>query len=193
MREIKPYLLGSFFLLVALSGVVLAIILAGQHNTVASVAATSYQPPAQLTVVPTTAHTSEDAPTPVVSPQLPSGGPAIKPSISNPKPGEAAFTSADVERYITDSGMELYLGRRIHFESPPEISKIEFLTERELKSRPGALSTGLPDDSVLYYVELKGAFELNSPPNQTPPQTFHIGVLVFNAQTGNIMIAGAKP
>lgn len=113
----------------------------------------------------------------------------------------AAFTTADVERYITAAGTNLYLGRRVRIDAPPKISKIEFLTERDLKPRLGGKGTGLSDDALLCYVELSGNFEFISPIQTTPADTFHTdvaetlhtGVIVFNAQTGNIMIAGARP
>jgi hypothetical protein len=118
------------------------------------------------------------------------------PTIDNPGAGMPAFTAADVERYITAAGTKLYLGRRIRMDSPPKISKIEFLTERDLKPRLGGSGSGLADDALLCYVELSGNFEFMSPfetTETTPAETFHTGVIVFNAQTGNIMTAGARP
>ncbi|HYP40411.1 MAG TPA: hypothetical protein VEX13_08615 [Chloroflexia bacterium] len=192
MRKMKSYVRGLFVLCVVLGGVMIAITLAGRPAAVAP--ATAYQPSADLTATPAVSvptDTPEDPNKPATVRQLPTGGEAIKPTIDNPGAGMPAFTTADVERYITAAGTDLYLGRRIHIASPPKISKIEFLTERDLKLRPGATSSGLSDDALLCYVELNGSFKLNNP--MGPVETFHTGVIVFNAQTGNIMAAGARP
>src|SRR5688500_3677863 len=136
MHQMKSYLRGLFVLFVVLGGVIIASTLAKRLNTeTVANATTAYQPSAQLTTtppVPGPADIPEDQSTPAGSASLPSGGPAIKPNINNPNPGEAAFTVEDVERYITAAiaKNELYVGRRIHIESTPQISKIELLTER---------------------------------------------------------------
>lgn len=192
MREMKSYVRGLLVLFVVLGGVMIAITLAGRPVAVAP--ATAYQPSADLTAtlpISVPADTPEDPNKPETALHLPTGGAAIKPTIHNPGAGMPAFTTADVERYITAAGTDLYLGRRIHIVSPPKISKIEFLTERDLKLRPGGTGSGLSDDALLCYVELSGTFELNNP--MGPVETFHTGVIVFNAQTGNIMTAGARP
>jgi hypothetical protein len=194
MLKMKSYVRGLFVFFVVLGGVMVAVTLASQSVAVAP--ATAYQPSADLAATPPVAvpdEASEDPDKPAKTAQLPTGGEAIKPIVDNPGAGMPAFTAADVERYIIAAGTDLYLGRRIHIASPPKISKIEFLTERDLRPRLGGKSTGLPDDTPLYYVELSGTFKLSSPFEQTPAEAFHTGVLVFDAQTGNIIIAGARP
>lgn len=195
----KSYVGGLLVLFLVLSGVMIGITMAGRFATVATATywAASYQPSVQGTSTPSRpVETPADQPDAATPSDLPTGGSAIKPTIDNPGPGMPAFTAADVEGYITFVGADLYLGRRIQIDpaSPPQIAKLEFLTDRDLRSRLGGKSTGLSDDALLCYVELSGNFRLISPfEEQVSSQTLRKGILVFNAQTGNIMMAGAMP
>ena len=53
-------------------------------------------------------------------------------------------------------------------------------------------STGVPDGTLLCYVELHGTFMVHGPESQGRTQIYHTAVEVFDAQTGNLLIIGAQ-
>ena len=57
--------------------------------------------------------------------------------------------------------------------------------------RLNGASTGLPDDTPLCYVELTGDFTFSGPPGAEPH--FARGFEVFDAKTGNLLLAGGLP
>ena len=52
-------------------------------------------------------------------------------------------------------------------------------------------STGLPDDALVCYVELRGALTFAAAPGVT--LTFQRGYEVFDAHTGNLLMWGGRP
>ena len=71
------------------------------------------------------------------------------------------------------------------------MTRTEFLTSREVKERLHGLTTGFAADHVLCYVELQGPFSFSGP--QGVVATYSRGVLIFDAQTGNLVISGGIP
>jgi hypothetical protein len=70
----------------------------------------------------------------------------------------------------------------------PSVVRVAFLTSAQVSALLGGESTGVPDDTLLCYVELQGNFTFPSPQGTT--QTFTKGVEVFDAQTGNLLMDG---
>lgn len=69
------------------------------------------------------------------------------------------------------------------------IEKIAFVTSREVSLTLKGERTGLPDDSLVCYVELQGAFTFPAPPGRAPG-VVHKVYEVFDAHTGNLLMLG---
>jgi hypothetical protein len=52
-------------------------------------------------------------------------------------------------------------------------------------------STGFPVDYLLCYVELSGTFTFSGPKGATA--TYHRGIEIFEAHTGNFLMGGGLP
>jgi hypothetical protein len=68
------------------------------------------------------------------------------------------------------------------------VIKVEFLMSQQLSQLLGGENTGLPDNTLVCYVELQGTFTFHTPSGSTV--TYSKGVEVFDAHTGNLLIAG---
>ncbi len=120
-----------------------------------------------------------------VLPQTPSsslGIPAIIPR-TNTSP---AFTVEDAVQYVNTHPMP----RAFIPTSRPTIVKTAFLTSREVSALLNGESTGLPDNTLLCYVELHGTFTFPGPSGTTV--TYQTGIEVFDAHTGNFLISGGQ-
>lgn len=72
----------------------------------------------------------------------------------------------------------------------PAIVKAAFLSSQEVSKLMKGESTGVPNDTLLCYVELRGAFTFYG--GSGTSVTYHTGVEVFDAYTGNLLIAGGQ-
>jgi len=115
---------------------------------------------------------------------------ALTPSSAMPPaagPSTAAFTGSAVRQYVTTHQFETSDG------TTPTIAKVLFIPASEASSLMGGESIGRPDTTLVCYVEVHGnlskagiVHELG--PASTNTQPAHVGRLVFDAQTGNLLI-----
>ena len=118
----------------------------------------------------------------------PPGGPAIQPRITGADPSTAAYTEADVRQYLaahpmlpTTDGTE------------PVIAKVLFIPASQASALMRGASIGRPDTTLVCYVEVHGNLStswVRVPEPGLMPGPAHVGVLVFDAQTGNLLIRG---
>ncbi|HLG65101.1 MAG TPA: hypothetical protein VKY19_24420 [Ktedonosporobacter sp.] len=113
---------------------------------------------------------------------------AIRPTLAN---GNARFTAADVRAYFqahpTPPQMSLAPGHTA------KILSIDFITSKEASQRMKGESVGLPDNALVCYVQLSGPFLLgmiSRPPGTKPIPPSDTATVVFDAQTGNILVSG---
>ena len=124
------------------------------------------------------------------------GSPAIEPTIKNATADEASFTEADVVRYFEDYQARLNGQHAIWgyaSEVPVSIAKIEFLTLRELKAKHPYIEPNVPEDTLLCYIQYKGAFKQFNDDQSVPagaPIPRDIAFEVLDAQTGNRLVHG---
>jgi len=113
----------------------------------------------------------------------PKGSPAITPHIA----AVPAFTIDDAQQYVATHALLRGAARGY----APNVTRAEFLTSRQVSERLHGAATGYPADRVLCYVELQGPFTFPGPQGATA--TYSRGVLIFDAQTGNLVISGGMP
>lgn len=120
------------------------------------------------------------------------GLPAITPHIqvtssltssSTPSP---TYSLDDAIHYVTTHPMPdaLITG------SKPVIVKAVFLSSQEVSKLMKGESTGVPNGTLLCYIELQGTFTFSG--GSGTPVIYHTGVEVFDAYTGNLLIAGGQ-
>jgi hypothetical protein len=115
----------------------------------------------------------------------PPGGPAIQPRITGADASTAAYTEADVRQYLaahpmlpTTDGTE------------PVIAKVLFIPASEASALTRGASIGRPDTTLVCCVEVHGNLStswMSRPLGARVPSTAHVGILVFDAQTGNVL------
>ena len=114
------------------------------------------------------------------------GLPAITPRNKAVGASTPTFTTDDVVQYVHAHSMP-----DASLSGPkPVITRIAFLTSREVSILLKGESTGVPDDTLLCYVELSGTFTFSGSSGVTV--TYHTGVEVFDAHTGNLLITGGQ-
>lgn len=114
------------------------------------------------------------------------GLPAITPRNKAVSASTPTFTTDDVVQYVHAHPMP-----DASLSGPkPVITRIAFLTSREVSILLKGESTGVPDDTLLCYVELSGTFTFSGSAGVTV--TYHTGVEVFDAHTGNLLITGGQ-
>jgi hypothetical protein len=114
---------------------------------------------------------------------LPRGSAAIKPSTT----ATPAFSVDDVKKFVTTHRFPFSISRDRKY----SISRIEFLSSRQVSDLLNGAYTGFPDDYMLCYVELQGTFTFPGPMGSTV--TYHRGIEIFDAGTGNFLISGGLP
>jgi len=134
------------------------------------------------------------APTPYAGPVLPTEGVAaiiITPPQVAAGPSTAAFTESAVRQYVMDHQFRTTDG------TTPTIAKVLFIPASEASSLMGGESIGRPDTTLVCYVEVHGnlsragiVHEIS--PASTNTQPAQVGRLVFDAQTGNLLILGLQ-
>lgn len=111
------------------------------------------------------------------------GAPAIVPRLSSDLAGPA-FSTSDAASYVTSHPM----WRNLAPWSAPTVEKVEFLTSQEVSAILSDESTDMPSNALLCFVQLKGTFTFGNPSGTTI--TYHVGFEVFDAHTGNFLMAG---
>jgi hypothetical protein len=113
----------------------------------------------------------------------PQGSPAIKAN-TTAVPG---YTLDDVKQFVTAHPI-----RTSPDGAPPAtISRAEFMSSKQVSELLNGTRTGFPDDYMLCYVELAGAFTFSGPMGAT--RTYQRGFEVFDASTGNRLMVGGLP
>jgi len=142
-----------------------------------------------------TAPVTATTPAPYAGPVRPAEGiSALTPSSAMAPvagPSTAAFTGSAVQQYVMTHQFETTDG------TTPTIAKVLFIPASEASSLMGGESIGRPDTTLVCYVEVHGnlskagiVHELG--PASTNTQPAHVGRLVFDAQTGNLLILGLQ-
>jgi hypothetical protein len=120
------------------------------------------------------------------TPQSSDGHPGIPPRSDHPA-GQAAFTEQDVRAYLEQYPPSLAASS----EPAPTITKIEFLSVSQAEKQLQTSLDGHPGDEMVYVVRLQGDFAVPVPPG-VAPESGHVGVLVFDGNTGNLLVEGVE-
>ncbi len=112
------------------------------------------------------------------------GLPAIQPHL----PGIPTFTRDDVRGYIQEHGFQ---GGKIGSARQPTITRILFITSREACELMRGEYVGLPNDSLVCYVEFSGTFSVSGPAGTASVSGQHADE-VFDARTGSLLIVGTS-
>jgi len=118
---------------------------------------------------------------------------------TTPYTDQAAYTVDDVQHFLTTHRLFATTDG-----ATPVIATILFIPSRVASAYMNGETVGRPDNVVVCYVELHGSLSTGSQhrhavlrrvhgktvlvPQNYPPA--HVGVLVFDAQTGNLLIRG---
>lgn len=146
-------------------------------------AAVGYDVP-RVSAAPVNAGPAAPGPRPAHrAPAAVDGLPAIAPRAGT-QAGKAAFSEQDAAQYASGHRMWHNMDG-----SRPTVVAVRFATSQEISALVHT-TTGRPADALLCYVELKGTFTFPGP-NQDV--TYHTGFEVFDAQTGNMLVAGGMP
>jgi hypothetical protein len=113
----------------------------------------------------------------------PLGAPAITPH----NDCTPSFTAQDVLDY---ENTHPFTTMRAEPVGKPTITKIWFITSAEASGQMAGESTGLSDDALVCYVEFYGTFHTGSAPGGEPTERTGTAVQVFDAHTGNLLVAG---
>lgn len=123
--------------------------------------------------------------TPSASKDVPVGQPAIQPKAQVSNLSTAAFTSQDVIEWAKSNPP---VGKRISSNTPFTVEKVEFLTSQDIANRLSRSDLGFPSNKLLCYVTIRGTFTISSPFSKA--KTINTMYLVFDAQSGNLLISG---
>ncbi|HEX6817084.1 MAG TPA: hypothetical protein VF120_01820 [Ktedonobacterales bacterium] len=104
----------------------------------------------------------------------------------------ATFTAADVTQWINSN----QIGVQPAGAARPQVISVDFITAAQASQRMGGESVGVPDSSLVCFAQVRGDFITYGPPSgkhmQGEVATLHDHdyTLVFDAQTGNILVEG---
>jgi hypothetical protein len=127
----------------------------------------------------------------------PPGCSAIQPSGQVTDRSQAAYGRAEVEQYLESNPR---LMRGVPGGPSPKLGRVEFLPAGQASARLNDVSIGRPDDALVCWVELIGPLDVSdeisvpafvakgSPNIPYPPAPKKI--LVFDAQTGRLLLSG---
>lgn len=115
----------------------------------------------------------------------PVGEPAIIPRFGPTHVGPT-FTASDASAYVVSHPM----WRNLAPWMPPTVERVAFLTSKQVSALLH-VTTGLPASTLLCYVQMQGTFTFAGAAGTTV--TYHTGFEVFNARTGNFLMAGGLP
>jgi hypothetical protein len=113
------------------------------------------------------------------------GLPAIQPQTALAGAPGAHFAEADVRQYLATHRPEFVVPA-----SPdPVVVSVQFLNAKEVGAQLDS-DMGVPDATLLCLVRLSGTFQVRNAPRGVPiTDTYGNGVLVFEAQTGNLLVS----
>ncbi|SRR5579885_1433563 len=111
------------------------------------------------------------------------GVPAIHPRTTTADTTTPAFTTTDVEQYVSNNPMPRNLASW-----HPVIVNVVFTSSLQVSTMLSGESTSVPDATLLCYVELRGTFSFPAPDGTAV--TYQRGFEVFDAHTGNLLISG---
>ena len=120
-------------------------------------------------------------PLPVGTPKRPQGMTAL-----TVKSGTEPFSKQDVVEYFKKHNLPKNSTSVTDF----QVDTLEFLTSKEVSQRLQGVTTGLGDNERVGFVTLKGSFVFTGPPKRGKPATFGRAYAVFDATTGNLLMAG---
>lgn len=134
------------------------------------------------------ANVAKTGPIPTVSLQNHSlGVPAITPRASMAAAGATGphFTQADVVQYVAAHPTAV---GSIPSAAAPTVMSVQFVTAKQASALLQGESIGLPDSAPVCVVQLKGTFASFAPPGISGPSSGSEETLVFDGQTGNLLI-----
>jgi hypothetical protein len=101
---------------------------------------------------------------------------------------QAAFTEDDIrqflathQRFMTTDG------------STPQIARVLFIPASQASTLLKGEPIGRPAPTLVFYVEVHGNLStasIHSPPGVNIPSIAHVGDIVFDAQTGHLLLWG---
>jgi hypothetical protein len=125
---------------------------------------------------------------PVSSMQLPSppsGVPAITPHLDVSDQSLPTFTAEDALAYMASHPAFM-----LQSLAPVTVVSAQFMTDAEYSARFHS-ETGLAPNKLLCVIEVHGRFRPMSAPPGVKPGIYHVVEMVFNARTGNFLMASA--
>lgn len=133
-------------------------------------------------------HSSAALPVASVGPvyQYPFGVPAVKPSRAVVDQSAAGLVQADVEQYLAAYPPFKPLGSGV-----VKLSKMLILPAAQVSAMLNGEWIGRPDDALVAYVEVSGPLstaDVSLPHGITIGPSAPKGILVFDAQTGNLLV-----
>lgn len=110
------------------------------------------------------------------------GRPAIQPHQSNinSTTTSSLITKEDVVQYVAANSV----GGTIETLSPASIEKAKLLSNGALQKFLGQGAQGQEDSLMVWYVKLRGSFSIGG------TEKYNQAIMVFDAQTGNILFTG---
>lgn len=127
---------------------------------------------------------SAQSPAQQAQPSYPPGIPAIQPT----KQGIPAYTVEDVRQYVLTHGFPS--GPTLSG-APPTILEIRFITAHQASSLMRGESADRPDNALVCYVLVQGPFDSRGKYEPEPSNDhFEKGEMVFDTQTGNLLVWG---
>lgn len=136
---------------------------------------------------PSTAHPPTPRPLAQLSTHQPLGSAAITPHLNAADPAKPAFTSEDAEKWAAAHSVF-----RMMSTGPRTVVQVTFTTSAELSKIFSGASIGLADDALVCYVKLHGQFTASAPAG-SPPNILTTVYEVFDARTGNFIMAYGLP
>jgi hypothetical protein len=101
------------------------------------------------------------------------------------KPGIVPFSQNDVLRFARTH----HLAKSMGDTSKIRVESLDFITAKEVSTRLQYVSTGLPDDERVAFAVIRGPLYFTGPAG-TKPVLFDRAYLLFDAQTGNLLMSG---
>lgn len=129
--------------------------------------------------------TAQAAPSSVAAQSASAGANPGGPGIRLMKRDGSPIENDDVVKFVEATGMPRTLGPR----HPVTGVQAQLLTSAQISARLRGESTGDPDSTVLWFVQMHGTFVFPGPPGE-PAITAHLGYEVFDPASGNILMFG---
>jgi hypothetical protein len=98
-----------------------------------------------------------------------------------------AFSASALTAYFKTHNLPMNMGNAADI----HVDNVEFMTDHELGARLDGVSTGLGADAKVVLVSLSGLFVFTGPPKSRIARFSH-AYAVFDAATGNLMLAGVR-